>query len=72
MISSCRMDAAPCRIAVPRQSAPVSPPPMITTCLPAAEIGGCSILPRAYRLLSDQLRRFAAGDPLSNVVTGDY
>ena len=32
------MDAAPCRVAVPRQSAPVSPPPMITTFLPAAVI----------------------------------
>ena len=29
-------DAAPWRCAVPRQSAPVSPPPMITTCLPSA------------------------------------
>ena len=27
---------------------------------------------RAYRLLADQLRRFAAGEPLRNVVTGDY
>ena len=33
-ISSWVTDAAPCRCAVPRQSAPVSPPPMITTCLP--------------------------------------
>ena len=30
--------AAPWRIDVPRQSAPVSPPPMITTCLPVAVI----------------------------------
>ena len=36
--SSCVTDAAPWRCAVPRQSAPVSPPPMMTTCLPAAEI----------------------------------
>ena len=34
MISNWWIDAAPWRIAVPRQSAPVSPPPMITTCLP--------------------------------------
>lgn len=27
------MSVANCRCAVPRQSAPVSPPPMITTCL---------------------------------------
>src|SRR5512142_3316820 len=39
-ISSWVTDAAPCRSAVPRQSAPVSPPPMITTCRPAAEIAG--------------------------------
>ena len=31
-------DRAPWRCAVPRQSAPVSPPPMITTRLPAAEM----------------------------------
>jgi phosphoglycerate dehydrogenase-like enzyme len=37
-------------------------------------VGGntSAFLPRAYRLLRDQLRRFAAGEPLSNVVTADY
>jgi phosphoglycerate dehydrogenase-like enzyme len=37
-------------------------------------VGGntSAFLPRAYRLLSDQLRRFAAGEPLLNVVAGDY
>jgi len=37
-------------------------------------VGGntSAFLPRAYRLLTDQLRRFAAGDPLCNVVTGEY
>jgi phosphoglycerate dehydrogenase-like enzyme len=37
-------------------------------------VGGntSAFLPRAYRLLSDQLRRFAAGEPLRNVVSGDY
>ncbi len=30
--------SAPWRCAVPMQSAPVSPPPMTTTCLPSAEI----------------------------------
>ena len=30
--------SAPWRCAVPMQSAPVSPPPMTTTCLPNAEI----------------------------------
>ena len=34
MISNWWIDAAPWRCAVPRQSAPVSPPPMITTFLP--------------------------------------
>ena len=32
-------DAAPWRCAVPRQSAPVSPPPMMMTCLPLARDG---------------------------------
>src|SRR5262249_4904004 len=40
MISSWVTDAAPWRSTVPRQSAPVSPPPMITTCRPHAEIAG--------------------------------
>jgi len=30
------------------------------------------LLPRAYGLVGDQLRRYAAGAPLDNVVTGDY
>ena len=50
MISSWVTEAAPCRCAVPRQSAPVSPPPMITTCLPWALIGGSSSSPSACRL----------------------
>ena len=28
--------------------------------------------PRAHRLVRDQLHRFAAGEPLANVMTGDY
>ncbi len=28
--------------------------------------------PRAYRMLAEQLQRFVAGEPLHNVVTGDY
>ena len=36
MISSCVTEAAPWRIEVPMQSDPVSPPPITTTCLPAA------------------------------------
>jgi phosphoglycerate dehydrogenase-like enzyme len=37
-------------------------------------VGGNStaMWPRAYRLVRDQLRRYAAGEPLLNVMTGDY
>lgn len=36
--------------------------------------GGASdaLWPRAYGLITDQLTRFAAGEPLANVMTGDY
>ena len=36
--SICVTDAAPSRWALPTQSAPVSPPPITITCLPAAEM----------------------------------
>ncbi len=36
MISSWVIDAAPCRLDVPIQSDPVSPPPITITCLPLA------------------------------------
>jgi phosphoglycerate dehydrogenase-like enzyme len=37
-------------------------------------VGGASTAmePRAFRLVRDQLARFAAGEPLANVMTGDY
>lgn len=37
-------------------------------------VGGASTAmePRAYELIRDQLERFVAGQPLRNVVTGDY
>ena len=37
-------------------------------------VGGNSsaMWPRAYRLVREQLERFAAGEPLANVMTGDY
>jgi phosphoglycerate dehydrogenase-like enzyme len=37
-------------------------------------VGGASsaMWPRAHRLVREQLHRFAAGEPLANVVTGDY
>jgi hypothetical protein len=28
--------------------------------------------PRAYRLVREQLARFAEGEPLANVMTGEY
>jgi len=49
MISNWVTERAPCRIAVPRQSAPVSPPPMITTSLPVARIWFSTVWPRATR-----------------------
>jgi phosphoglycerate dehydrogenase-like enzyme len=37
-------------------------------------VGGASsaMWPRAHRLVREQLERFAGGDPLANVMTGDY
>lgn len=37
-------------------------------------VGGAvrGILPRAYGLVGDQIRRYVSGEPLINVVTGDY
>lgn len=37
-------------------------------------VGGptSAFLPRAYQLIRSQLRRYAAGEPLANVVTGSY
>ena len=37
-------------------------------------VGGASsaMWPRAYRLVREQLERFAAGEPLANVMEGDY
>jgi phosphoglycerate dehydrogenase-like enzyme len=37
-------------------------------------VGGASsaMWPRAHRLVRDQLHRFAAGEPLANVMSGDY
>ena len=50
MISSWCTEAAPWRWAVPRQSAPVSPPPMMTTCLPWREMGDAPSTPSWTRL----------------------
>lgn len=40
----------------------------------APHVGGNSsaMEPRAHKLVREQLHRFAAGEPLANVVTGDY
>jgi phosphoglycerate dehydrogenase-like enzyme len=37
-------------------------------------VGGASsaMWPRAHRLVRQQLERFAAGEPLANVMSGDY
>jgi len=37
-------------------------------------VGGntSAFLPRAYALVADQLRRYRAGEPLANVISGDY
>jgi phosphoglycerate dehydrogenase-like enzyme len=37
-------------------------------------VGGATpaMWPRAYKLVREQLRRFAAGEPLANVMTGEY
>ena len=42
--------------------------------LVSPHVGGASsaMWPRAYRLVRDQLRRYVAGEPLANVMTGDY
>ena len=49
--SICVTEAAPSRCELPTQSAPVSPPPITITCLPAAVIGEVpSPLPATQRL----------------------
>jgi len=42
--------------------------------LVSPHVGGATsaMEPRAYRLVRDQLARFATGEPLANVMTGDY
>ncbi len=42
--------------------------------LVSPHVGGASsaMWPRAYRLVREQLERFAAGEPLANQMTGDY
>ncbi len=47
MISNWCTDSGFCRWVVPRQSAPVSPPPMMTTCLPVARRSELGIEPIA-------------------------
>lgn len=43
-------------------------------CLITPHVGGASssMWPRSYALVADQVRRFAAGEPLANVMTGAY
>jgi phosphoglycerate dehydrogenase-like enzyme len=47
-----------------------SMPNVLLTPHVAGSVGG--LLKRAYGLAGDQLRRYAAGEPLINVVSGDY
>jgi phosphoglycerate dehydrogenase-like enzyme len=47
-----------------------SMPNVLLTPHTAASVGGT--LRRAYGLVGDQVRRYVAGEPLINVVTGDY
>jgi phosphoglycerate dehydrogenase-like enzyme len=47
---------------------------MMPNLLLTPHVGGSvsGVLPRAYRLVGEQLRRYAAGEPLRNVVTDGY
>ena len=61
--------SAPWRCAVPMQSAPVSPPPMTTTCLPSAVIWSGTVSPatdlvRLHQVLHGEVHaeQVAAGD----------
>ena len=54
MISNCVTDFAFCRCDVPRQSAPVSPPPMMMTCLPVARICESQVIARVHLVLLRQ------------------
>ena len=47
-----------------------SMPNVLITPHTAASVGGT--LRRAYALVGEQVRRYAAGEPLKNVVSGDY
>lgn len=40
--------------------------------LPHVAGGSSAMWPRAYKLIREQLFRFEAGEPMANVVTGDY
>jgi len=53
---------------------PDSPLWTVPNLLISPHVGGASsaMWPRAHRLVRDQLHRFAAGEPLANVMTGDY
>jgi phosphoglycerate dehydrogenase-like enzyme len=55
---------------LPAQSPLWSSPNLLIT----PHVGGASsaMWPRAYRVVREQLERFAAGEPLANVMSGDY
>mmetsp|Transcript_71799 Transcript_71799/g.198196 ORF Transcript_71799/g.198196 Transcript_71799/m.198196 type:complete len:225 (+) Transcript_71799:629-1303(+) len=64
------MDTAPCRTDVPMQSFPVSPPPMITTRLPWASMGGllCESEVARHWLSTAPLSRIALVLPWRNSI----
>src|SRR5437868_2278298 len=70
MISSWVTEAAPWRWAVPTQSAPVSPPPMTTTCLPSALIGAAVDVALFHLELGDAVAEESA-DTVRALVDGD-
>lgn len=61
-------------VADPEPLPATSPLWTVPNLLISPHVGGASsaMWPRAHRLVRDQLHRFAAGEPLSNVMTGVY
>jgi phosphoglycerate dehydrogenase-like enzyme len=58
----------------PEPLPPESPLWDLPNLLISPHVGGASsaMWPRAYQLVRDQLHRFATGEPLANVMTGEY
>lgn len=58
----------------PEPLPPESPLWDVPGLLVSPHVGGASsaMWPRAHRLVREQLARYAAGQPLANVMSGDY